>query len=212
MVWRLGMGLGKPLGLEPVRRYSRRYSRKRRRMYGRMHRRKRGAINATVVVVGVPGCAELVEHQQQQDQPASQAMRRACRRGAQGSQGTGTRRTHVDGGARNRPANYSPHRRGPSWTLAPSAGAGSCGGAAFALSLGSRPASNDDREIPQRHSSSPPIGERQPQTVDPAQPGQRRGDLAQAQPGQLAADAFGQGRQHEETKTVGNGQQGWPCW
>ena len=61
MVWRLGMGLGKPLGLEP----DRSYRRKRSRMHRRMHRRKRGAINATVVLVRVPGCAELVEHQQQ---------------------------------------------------------------------------------------------------------------------------------------------------
>lgn len=74
MVWRLGMRLGKHLGLEPVR----------------MQSGNGCSINATVVVVRVPRGAELVEHQQQQDQPARQPMRRARRRGAQGSLGTET--------------------------------------------------------------------------------------------------------------------------
>lgn len=84
MVWRTGMHFcmrfGKQVGLEPVRVQSGNSS----------------SINAAVVVVRVPGGAELVEHQQQQDQPASEPMRRARRRGAQGSLGTRTGRTHVD--------------------------------------------------------------------------------------------------------------------
>ena len=78
-----------------------------------------GAINATAVVVRVPGCAELVEHQQQQDQPASQPLRRARRRGAHGRPGTKTGRTHGDGGLKMRLKNYSPHLRGPPGSPAP---------------------------------------------------------------------------------------------
>ena len=75
MVWRFGMRLGKHLGGVPAR----------------MQSGYNGAINGAVVVVRVPGRAELVEYQQQQDQPARQPMRRTRRRGAQGSPGTGGR-------------------------------------------------------------------------------------------------------------------------
>ena len=89
MAWRFGMRLAKHLGLEPVRMHS-------------YNSGNNGAINATVMVVRVPGRTKLVEHQQQQDQPTGQPMRSARRRGAQGSLGTGTGRTHGNGGGQDK--------------------------------------------------------------------------------------------------------------
>ena len=60
MVGRFGMGLGMCFGRCHVR--------MRRDMSSHSH----DAFSATVVVVPVPGRAELVEHQQQQNQPADQ--------------------------------------------------------------------------------------------------------------------------------------------